>query len=150
MILADGLARAVESGPDVVVDIASLTGSIVIALGDRITGVFGNDEVVAGILAAGERAGEPGWPMPIPEIMVERAHASKVADLVHYDLVQWGGASLASAFLREFTADTAWAHLDIGGTCHNSGAARGHITSGGTGTGVATLVEFAQSLCDGA
>ncbi|CAN5137043.1 leucyl aminopeptidase [soil metagenome] len=147
LIMADALARAVETAPDLIVDIASLTGSIVTALGDRITGVFGTDDVVGDLLEAARRAGEPGWAMPIPDIMTERIHASTIADLVHYDLVQWGGASLAAAFLREFTGSLPWGHLDIGGTCTNTGADRGHLTAGGTGTGVATLVTLAEQLC---
>lgn len=145
LVLADALVRAVEKEPDVIVDVATLTGHMVLALGDRVGGVLGADDVVADVRTAGATAGEAHWPMPIPEEMVERVNASKVADLLQHDWVRWGGGLYAAAFLREFTGDVPWAHLDIAGPAFNSGAAVGHVTSGGTGFGVATLVEYARS-----
>ena len=146
LILADALGRAVEKKPDVIVDVATLTGHMVLALGDRVGGVLGSDDVVAAVQAAGSAAGESHWPMPIPEEMGERIRASKVADLLQHDWVRWGGGLYAAAFLREFTGDLPWAHLDIAGPAFNSGSATGHITSGGTGFAVSTLVEYARSL----
>ena len=148
LILADALGRAVETKPDVIVDVATLTGHMVLALGDKVGGVLGSDDVVAAVQAAGAAAGEAHWPMPIPEEMVERVRSSKVADLLQHDWVRWGGGLYAAAFLREFTDDVAWAHLDIAGPAFNSGSAAGHITSGGTGFAVATLVEYARGLAD--
>ena len=77
--------------------------------------------------------------MPIPEGIDERVHGSKIADLAQHDWVRWGGGLFAAAFLREFTAELPWAHLDIAGPSYNSGGAYGHVTSGGTGFAVATL-----------
>jgi leucyl aminopeptidase len=147
LILADALVRATEVKPDVILDVATLTGHMVLALGGRVGGVMGSDDVVAAVLAAGETAGEAHWPMPIPEDMVERVRSSKIADLMQHDWVRWGGGLYAGAFLREFTGDLPWAHLDIAGPAFNSGGATGESTPGGTGFGVATLVEYARSLC---
>jgi leucyl aminopeptidase len=146
LVLGDALVRATEQKPDVILDVATLTGHMVVALGDKIAGVMGSPEVVDQVLAAAQTAGEEHWPMPIPEGMDERIHSSKVADLAQHDWVRWGGGLFAAAFLREFTAGLPWAHLDIAGPAYNSGGPHGHITSGGTGWAVATLVDFARSL----
>ncbi|GEP37174.1 putative cytosol aminopeptidase [Nocardioides psychrotolerans] len=146
LVLADALGRAAEQQPDVLLDVATLTGHMVLALGDRVAGVMGTDEIVQGVLAASEVAGEDHWPMPIPEGMVERVKGSKIADLAQHDWVRWGGALFAGAFLREFTHGLPWAHLDIAGTAFNSGGPRGHVTSGGTGWAVTTLVDYARAL----
>ena len=150
LILADALVLATERQPDMILDVATLTGHMVIALGDRLAGVLGSDEVVGGVLAAGETAGEGMWPMPIPDAIVERVKASKIADLLQHDGIRWGGGLFAAAYLREFTAGLPWAHLDIAGTAFNTGGPYGHVTSGGTGFAVATLVDYARSLSDAA
>ncbi|HEU4812018.1 MAG TPA: leucyl aminopeptidase [Nocardioides sp.] len=146
LILGDALVRATEQKPDVIVDVATLTGHMVVALGDRVAGVMGSQEIVDGMLAASATAGEATWPMPIPEEMQERITSSKVADLSQHDWVRWGGGLFAGAFLREFTAGLPWAHLDIAGPAFNSGSPWGHVTSGGTGCGVSTLVDYARTL----
>jgi leucyl aminopeptidase len=146
LILADAIVRATEVSPDVIVDVATLTGHMVTALGDRITGVLGSPEVVEAVLAAAATAGEESWPMPIPEIMEERIRSSKIADLAQHDWIRWGGGLFAAAFLREFTAGLPWAHLDIAGPSYNGGGASGHLTAGGTGVAVATLVDYVRAL----
>ncbi|MCX6399371.1 MAG: leucyl aminopeptidase [Propionibacteriales bacterium] len=146
LILADAMGRAVERKPDLLIDIATLTGHMVMALGDRMAGVMGDDEVVAQVLAAATNAGEDAWPMPIPEFMNERVRSSKIADLSQYDGVRWGGGLFAAAFLREFTGGLPWGHLDIAGPTFNRGGPNGHWTSGATGYGVATLVELLRDL----
>ncbi|MCW2850574.1 MAG: Leucyl aminopeptidase [Nocardioides sp.] len=148
LVLADALVRATEVKPDVVLDVATLTGHMVLALGDRVAGVMGSDDIVRDVIAASEVAGEDHWPMPFPDGMVERVRASKIADLSQHDWVRWGGGLFAGTFLREFTADLPWAHLDIAGTAFNSGGPRGHVTAGGTGWGVATLVDYARALSE--
>lgn len=145
MILCDAITRAVEVEPDVIVDIATLTGHMVVALGDRIGGVLGSDDVVDALVAAGEAGGEVHWPMPITEEVVERMHGSPVADLLQHDWIRWGGGLYAAGFLREFTDGLPWGHLDIAGPSFVS-AASGHLTAGGTGFGVATLVDYARAL----
>jgi leucyl aminopeptidase len=146
LILADALVRATEVEPDVIVDVATLTGHMVLALGDRVGGVMGTDDVVDAVLAAARSAGESHWPMPLPEQMTERVKASKVADLLQHDWVRWGGGLYAGAFLREFTDGRPWAHLDIAGPSFHTGPAYGHVTPGGTGFAVGTLVDYARTL----
>ncbi|MBF4162300.1 leucyl aminopeptidase [Nocardioides acrostichi] len=146
LVLADALVRATEMSPDVILDVATLTGAMVMALGDRVSGVMGGDDVVPGVLAASEVAGEAMWHMPLPEEMKQRVLSSKIADVMQHDWVRWGGGLFAGAFLREFTAGKPWAHLDIAGPSFNSGSPWGHVTNGGTGVAVTTLVEYARSL----
>jgi len=146
LILADALVRATEVAPDAIIDVATLTGHMVAALGDKVTGVMGSAETVEAILAAAELSGESAWPMPLPEIMDERIHSSKIADLAQYDFVRWGGGLFAAAFLREFTGGLPWAHLDIAGPSWNGGGASGHLTAGATGTATATLVDYVRGL----
>ncbi|WP_243059728.1 leucyl aminopeptidase [Nocardioides sp. SR21] len=148
LILADALVRATEQKPDVILDVATLTGHMVVALGDRVAGVMGSEDIVADVLAAAASAGEEMWPMPIPEGMNDRIHSSKIADLSQHDWIRWGGGLFAAAFLREFTAGVPWAHLDIAGPSFNSGGPWGHVTAGGTGVAVSTLVEYARTFAE--
>ncbi|WP_183101314.1 leucyl aminopeptidase [Nocardioides pelophilus] len=148
LVLADALGRAAERKPDLIVDIATLTAHMSLALGDRMCGVMGDDGTVDRVLAAAEVAGEEAWPMPIPEHMEERIRTTKIADLSQHDWIRWGGGLFAAAFLREFTDGLPWAHLDIAGPAFNKGGPTGHWTSGATGYGVATLIELARSLAD--
>ena len=146
LVLADALVRATEQKPDVILDVATLTGHMVVALGDRVAGVMGSGDVVDDVLTAARTAGEEMWPMPIPEAMTERIHTSRIADLSQHDWIRWGGGLFAAAFLREFTAGLPWAHLDIAGPAFNSGGPWGHTTAGGTGVAVSTLVDYARAL----
>jgi leucyl aminopeptidase len=148
LVLGDALVRASEKKPDVILDVATLTGHMVVALGDKIAGVMGDADIVDQVVAASQTSGEQHWPMPIPEAMDERIHSSKVADLSQHDWIRWGGGLFAGAFLREFTGGRPWAHLDIAGPAYNSGGPSGHLTSGATGWGVATLVDFARALAE--
>jgi leucyl aminopeptidase len=144
MLLGDALSLAVEEEPDVVVDIATLTGHMQLALGDKVGAVMGTDDEVDAVLAAGSAAGEQHWPMPIPEEMSERITSSKVADLLQHDWVRWGSALYAAAFLEQFVDGLPWVHLDIAGPAYNNGSPWGHVPSGATGFSVATLVEFLE------
>ncbi len=148
LILADALVHAVEAEPDLIVDVATLTGACMVALGDRVYGLFGNDDdLIERIGGAASDAGEQLWHMPIPEEMGEKVRGnSKIADLAQHNSERWGGASYAAAFLREFVGEVPWAHFDIAGPAFNEKAAHGHVTPGGTGVGVTTLVELARSV----
>ena len=146
LVLMDALVQAAAAEPDAILDVATLTGHMVVALGDKYAGVMGSDDIVQDVLAAGAAAGENLWPMPIPEEMHERITSSKVADLAQHDWTRWGGGLFAAAFLREFTDGRPWAHLDIAGPAFNTGSAYGHVTAGGTGFAVTTLVEYARAL----
>ncbi|GAB3623473.1 leucyl aminopeptidase [Mariniluteicoccus endophyticus] len=146
LVMADGLARANEDDPDLVVDVATLTGACMVALGSHTFGVMSDDDVVAAaVLDAAEAAGEDAWQLPIPE-WVDETLESKVAD-VRSGGERMGGAQVAAGFLRKFVdADTDWAHLDIAGPAFNEKGAHGYTPSGGTGVAVRTLVELARTL----
>jgi leucyl aminopeptidase len=147
LVLADGLALAAESQPDHIIDVATLTGACVVALGSYTTGVMGNDDELADrVLAASEQAGEPMWRLPITEEMKGTVTSSSVADLRQHNPKPYGGALFAAAFLREFVGDVPWAHLDIAGPSFNEGSASDYTPTGGTGTGVRTLVRLASEL----
>ena len=147
LILADALVRAVEAGPDAIIDVATLTGHMVMALGDRVGGVLGNNEALADqVLAAAEKAGEQMWPLPIPEEMYDRLRRDTVADVIQHDWIRYGGGLFAAAFLENFVGGLPWAHLDIAGPAFHSGGPSGHIVAGGTGFSVPTLVTLAETV----
>jgi leucyl aminopeptidase len=147
LVLADGLVHATEQEPDVIVDVATLTGHMMMALGNKVGAVFGSEEVVGSLVRAGRARGEKHRPMPIPQNVVDRVRGSKIADLAQHDWNRWGGGLFAAAFLREFTAECPWAHLDIAGPGFNKGTPVGHWTTGGTGFALTTLVDYARALC---
>jgi leucyl aminopeptidase len=146
LILADAIARAAEDSPDLVIDVATLTGAAVVALGARTAGVMSNDEGLrASVLAAAERAGEPTWPMPLPADL-KKGLESEVADLVNTGPRE-GGMLTAGLFLQEFVPDgLPWAHLDIAGPAFNPAEAHGYTLPGGTGAAVRTFVRLLEDL----
>lgn len=144
LILADGLTLAVESHPDAVLDLATLTGSAVVALGKEIAGLLGNDEeLVDAVRAAGARAGEPSWPLPLHADYAAHIE-SDVADMKNTGRPGQAGTISAALLLQEFVSDVPWAHLDIAGPSRTDDN-RGYQTKGGTGFGVRTLVTLATS-----
>jgi leucyl aminopeptidase len=147
IVLADALARANEDHPDLVVDVATLTGACMVALGERTAGLMATDDATADlVLDAAEAAGEDVWRLPIPKDIRGKLD-SKVADLRSTGPDRWAGALVAAAFLREFVADgTPWAHLDIAGPAYFDGKPYGYVASGGTGVGVRTLIALARAL----
>jgi leucyl aminopeptidase len=147
LVLADGLALATEAKPDHIVDVATLTGACVVALGERTSGILGNDDAFnETVLAASNSAGESMWPLPITEEMKAIVNSSSVADLRQHNPKPYGGTLFAAAFLREFVKDVPWAHLDIAGPSFNDGSAYDYTPVGGTGVGVRTLVKLATEL----
>ena len=145
LVLADALVAAQEESPDLIVDIATLTGAQVVALGLRTTGVMGTDDARNKLVLAAEASGEPMWPMPIPEEMI-RSFDSNTADLTNAG-GRSGGMLAAAAFLQEFVEDgVEWAHLDIAGPSFNGEGPHGYTGKGGTGVPVRTLVELAARL----
>jgi leucyl aminopeptidase len=150
LVLADGLARAGEETPDLMVDVATLTGACVVALGNRVCGVMSNDDDLrATVCDVAAGVGEAMWPLPIPEEMREKVRSSKIADLGNHNPDKFGGALYAAAFLREFVPDgIRWAHLDIAGPAYNDGDAFGYTPRGGTGAAVRTLVALAARTAD--
>jgi leucyl aminopeptidase len=142
LILADALSLASEDRPDAIVDLATLTGACMVALGPKVAGLMGNDEGwVDQVQAAADRAGEPVWPLPLPD-EYRPALDSAVADLKNIAGGRYGGALYAGLFLREFVEEgIPWAHLDIAGPAFAE-AEDVESPLGGTGFGVRTLIEL--------
>jgi leucyl aminopeptidase len=145
LILADGLSLASEEAPDAIVDLATLTGACMVALGDRTAGLMGNhDGWIDQVEQAAASAGEPVWPLPLPQHL-RRKLDSDVADLKNVTDTRYGGALAAGLFLQEFVGDgIPWVHLDIAGPASSS-VVDGELVKGGTGFGVRTLVELLSS-----
>ncbi|HEY1539886.1 MAG TPA: leucyl aminopeptidase [Solirubrobacteraceae bacterium] len=144
LVLADCLAHAVAEGAQRLVDIATLTGAIITALGNTHAGVFGDDDAwVSEVTAAGDASGEIVWRMPIHPDHA-KALDSETADLMNVNEARKAGSSTAAAFLNRFTGDVPWAHLDIAGTAW--GAGRPYTPKGGSGFGVRLFVELARAL----
>lgn len=151
LVLADGIAAASRETPDLIVDVATLTGAITVALGNRHTGVMGDDAAVATYLGAAGRAAELAWQLPLPDHMVDDLD-SPIADLQNAKIGDPAGGSLfAGLFLRHFVgrvsedADAAripWVHLDIAGVGMNKSAPFGYTDKGVTGATVRSLVEM--------
>jgi leucyl aminopeptidase len=150
LVLADALARSAEDSPDLVIDLATLTGAQLVALGPRIMGVMGNDDDVReGIVDAAGRAGEAAWPMPLPAEL-RKGLDSAVADIANVTGDRNGGMLVGGLFLREFVpSGVRWAHLDIAGPAYHEGEPYGYTPKGGTGAAVRTLVQVAQDVADG-
>jgi leucyl aminopeptidase len=148
MILADAIARAAEDDPDYLIETSTLTGGQVVALGKRIAGVMGDPEMCERVKAAGERVGEPAWPMPIPD-EVRKGMDSDVADISQVNAVmdRAGHMLQGGAFLREFVPENLpWAHLDIAGPAYHSGEPTGYWAKGGTGVPVRTLLALIDDI----
>ena len=142
IVMADGLVSAIEDGHDVVLDIATLTGAQMVALGTRTSAVMGTDDVRDEVKTAADASGELFWPMPLPEELASNIK-SKVADVANHG-PRWGGMLNAGLFLQTFVGDHPWAHLDIAGPAFNDGGAHGYTPGGGTGVGVRTLLSFLE------
>ncbi|HEY0691993.1 MAG TPA: leucyl aminopeptidase [Kribbella sp.] len=148
LVLGDALVRASEDKPDLIVDVATLTGACVVALGTKVAGAFANTDTARDrVVDAAVAAGEAMWPLPIPAEMLDKLRShSKVADLANITGEPWGGALAAAAFLGDFVADGIdWVHLDVAGPAFNEGGPSGYTSTGGTGYAVRTLVELAAS-----
>ena len=145
LILADALSLASEEGADAIIDLATLTGAVTVALGEKIAGLMGTDDSwVAQIRDAAERAGERMWHLPLPDDY-RRTLDSEIADLRNVSTGGGAGTLTAGLFLKEFTGTSAWAHLDIAGTARSSSDDI-ETAKGGTGYGVRTLVELASTF----
>ncbi|HEX6455765.1 MAG TPA: leucyl aminopeptidase [Solirubrobacterales bacterium] len=144
LILADALAYAVEQGAEQVVDIATLTGAVGIALGSTYAGLVSNDDdLAAAVSSAGEETGELVWRLPLhPEY--KELMKGTVADLSNLAKKRKAGTITAASFLEEFVGETPWAHLDVAGTSWDVG--REYVGNDASGFGVRLLVELARSL----
>ena len=146
LILADAIVRACEDQPDYLVDMATLTGAQLIALGSLTAAVMANDEPLRErVVRAAEEAGELMWPMPLPKEM-RKSLDSEVADIANMG-DRYGGMLIAGLFLADFVADgTRWAHIDMAGPAYNQGDPWGYTPKGGTGAVVRTIVRLAEGI----
>src|SRR6187402_77422 len=155
LVLADGLVAASEEQPDAIVDVATLTGAARVAMGERTVPVMGDSELATRVVAAGERAGEAYWPMPLPAEL-RGLLDSDVADIANAKPGNTtGGMLLAGHFLRHFVgsrgegpdaAPIPWAHLDIAGAANNTGGPYGYTPKGPTGAVVRTLIALTEEF----
>jgi leucyl aminopeptidase len=148
LVLADALSLASELEPDAVVDLATLTGACIVALGSSVAGVFGSDQaLVDKVRAAAERGGEATWPLPLVEDY--RSHIdSDVADMKNVGKGGQAGAIAAALLLARFVEGTPWVHMDIAGPARSDEDA-GVLAKGGTGFGVRTLLELLAEYASG-
>jgi leucyl aminopeptidase len=142
LVLADALSMASEAEPDAIVDLATLTGACMVALGRNVAGLMGNDDdLVARVRSAADAVGEPVWPLPLPEDLRSQLD-SEVADMKNIGAGRFGGALIAGLFLERFVADgIPWAHLDIAGPA-DAADEDAETRKGGTGFGVRTLLRL--------
>ena len=150
LVMADGIVAASQEYPDAIIDVATLTGAQLIALGNRTAGVMGSDSVTGPLKAAADRAGELVWPMPLPDEL-RASLDSEVADLANIG-ERHGGMMTAAVFLREFVGkdkdgeQIPWAHIDIAGPSFNNGGPYGYTPKQGTGCTVRTLVAYVEDI----
>ncbi len=144
LVLADGLSLAAEEAPDAIIDLATLTGACVVALGRKMAGLMGNDSrLVAAVERAGDEAGEPFWHLPLPR-MYRKDIDSEVADMKNIGKPGSAGSLVAGLLLEEFVGDTPWAHLDIAGPSRAEEESH-ELRKGSTGFGVRTMLELLRS-----
>ncbi|MFD8555346.1 leucyl aminopeptidase [Streptomyces fradiae] len=149
LVLADALTRASEEAPDAIVDVATLTGAMVLALGNRTFGVMANDDAFrTAVHETAEEVGEQSWPMPLPADL-RKGMDSPTADIANMG-ERMGGGLVAGLFLKEFVGEgITWAHLDIAGPAFNESGPYGYTPKGGTGSAVRTLVRLAERTAEG-
>jgi leucyl aminopeptidase len=153
LVLADGLSAASEEQPDLIIDVATLTGAARVALGDRYSALMGSADAVSALEAAAFDSGELVWHMPLPVELRARLETD-VADIANAKIGSTsGGMLLAGVFLKEFIGTSkktgqpiSWAHLDIAGTANNDSAAYGYTPKGATGVVLRTLVGVAEGM----
>lgn len=144
LVLSDVLRYAVDQGADRLIDLATLTGSCVVALGEDVAGAFSNDQPWCDdVLAAAKRAGEEVWQLPMFDHYAEQLK-SDVADVKNTG-TRWGGAITAAKFLEKFIDKRPWVHLDIAGPAY-ANSSKPHREGGGTGALTRTLVEVASAF----
>jgi leucyl aminopeptidase len=145
LVLADCLCHAVAQGAEQIVDLATLTGAVIVALGSTYSGLMSNDDALAArIAAAGERSGEIAWRLPLHAEYDELIEGT-YGDLNNAPEGGKAGTIVGAAFLANFVGETPWAHLDIAGSAWDLG--RAYVGKGASGYGVRLLVELAKSYC---
>ena len=149
LVLADAIVAASEEQPDLIVDVATLTGAQLVALGSRTSAIMSNDDGLRGrVHEVANDVGESMWPMPLPPEL-RKSMDSQVADIANMG-DRYGGMLVAGLFLQEFVGEgIRWAHLDIAGPAFNEGEPYGYTPKGGTGAAVRTLVTIAEEMAGG-
>lgn len=147
LVLADALVAAAEENPEVILDIATLTGAQMVALGNQVSAVMGTEGVRDAVVAAAGEVGEQFWPMPLP-VELRASMKTQVADIANIG-DRFGGMLVAGLFLQEFTDGRPWAHLDIAGPAFNEGSPRHYVPKGGTGVGVRTMLGVLERAAAG-
>lgn len=154
LVMADGLVAASEEFPDAIIDVATLTGAQRVALGDRYSGVMGDDTLVGQVTATARAVGEQFWAMPLPGEL-RALLKSDVADIANAKIGNTAaGMLLAGVFLQEFVGPRQdasagripWAHIDIAGPAHNAGGGYGFVGTGPSGVAVRTLIALAEEI----
>ncbi len=152
LVLADGLVAAGEEHPDMIIDVATLTGAARVALGDRYVGTMGDESLVADVVNAATQVGEYMWAMPLPSELRALLN-SDVADIANVKIgSSAAGMLVAGVFLQEFVGKSGngdripWAHLDIAGPANNDGSGYGYTGKGPTGVSVRTLIALAERV----
>jgi leucyl aminopeptidase len=145
LVMADALCLAAETDPDLIVDVATLTGATKVALGPKIAGIYARDLALAErVQRAADSSGERAWTLPLP-IDYRKWNESAVADIKNTFGIKYGGGIGAALFLEEFVGDKPWVHIDIAGPAYLDDTEH-YALKGGTGYGVRTLVELASSM----
>lgn len=155
LVLADGLVAASEENPDLIIDVATLTGAATVALGTRYAGAMGSADMISQLVEDGQKNDENFWPMPLPNELRTLLN-SDIADIANIKPGNTaGGMLIAACFLRDFIGRTSsaadaptipWIHLDIAGTANNAGSPFGFTAGGPTGISVRSLITFAERL----
>jgi leucyl aminopeptidase len=147
LVLADALCLAAKQEPQMILNMATLTGAVVVALGSKVAGVMGNDRrVIASVMAAGKRADEAYCELPLVEDYKENIKGN-IAELLNISKVRGeAGSIIAGLFLQEFVNEVPWAHLDIAGTAFAAGDYNSYSPKGATGAPVRTLLEWLGAL----
>lgn len=148
LVLADGLIMAVEEEPDEVLDIATLTGAQMVALGNRTTAVMGTESERDLFADLAREAGEDAWAMPLPQHL-RKSIDSDIADMRNSGNRE-GGMLVAGLFLKEFVGDTPWVHIDIAGPSFNRDGAWGYTPKGATGAMTRALLAYLENKVDAA
>jgi len=146
LTLADSITEALKNEPDHIIDIATLTGACVVALGEEVSGVFSNDQLLAEeILKAAQIEGEQMWPMPLVEDY-RQLIKSQIADIRNISLKRWGGAITAALFIEAFVDNKSWVHLDIAGPAYSEQQVNPVNPVGGSGAATRTIIRYLQNI----
>jgi leucyl aminopeptidase len=148
LVLADGIVRACEDGPDYLIETSTLTGAQTVALGGRTPGVMGNDEFRDRVAKLSQAVGENGWAMPLPDELKDDLK-STVADLANVSGSRYAGMLVAGVYLREFVAEgVQWAHIDVAAPAYNTGGPWGYTGKGGTGVPTRTMFAVLEDIAE--